>query len=319
MRRRVRTPDLTMRILACTLLLMSPFEPSTQDTSDLAIEILNASRPSRWVRITPELAERWLTHNDHNRNIKPSILAQTKKALLDGKFEANGETIVISPDGELLDGQHRLTAVKETGISITSLVVWGVPRSCFHTIDTGGIRAPADVLSILKERFPQVAASAARCVNGLFSGHGSKIPKSACDAPADVLKRHPGLRDSIVYANRYKPGKPFRSKALCAALHYVLGRLNKELRDEFFEKLTTGLGMTGDDDPVYLLRERLMAGGASHGERLFRDSPNVVACLTFSAWELVEKGKRRKTLSKSHNPLESVRDFMRRRFPEETA
>lgn len=93
-------------------------------------EYLNRVVKTRWEVITPETAEEMLTHNTHNyRAISKQIVARYVDEIQGNSWEANGDTIVFSEDGTLLNGQHRLTAVVNAGKPIVSLVVRGVPDS----------------------------------------------------------------------------------------------------------------------------------------------------------------------------------------------
>jgi hypothetical protein len=58
----------------------------------------------------------------------------------------NGDTIKISKDNELLDGQHRLTSIVVSGEAQVLLIVWGVDKDAMLTIDAGRKRTYADLL-----------------------------------------------------------------------------------------------------------------------------------------------------------------------------
>lgn len=44
----------------------------------------------------------------------------------DGKWKLNGKTICFDRTGRLLNGQHRLSAVVRSGVSLTTVVVRGL-------------------------------------------------------------------------------------------------------------------------------------------------------------------------------------------------
>lgn len=60
----------------------------------------------------------------------------------------NGAAILISNSNELLDGQHRLTAIIESGESQVLLIVRGIDPAAMVTIDAGRKRSYADGLRI---------------------------------------------------------------------------------------------------------------------------------------------------------------------------
>ena len=121
-------------------------------------------------RITPQVAKALLDKNTINRNISKGHLAFLKSEMLSGNWQFNGQGIIIGKSGRLLDGQHRLTAVAETGIAINSLVIRGVDEGSFVTIDTGKKRGGADVLSIAGSKHGTHIASAIRKTIEQFGG-----------------------------------------------------------------------------------------------------------------------------------------------------
>jgi hypothetical protein len=52
------------------------------------------------------------------------------------KWKFNGDTLKISPDRDILDGQHRLWAVIEAKRPVETLLAFGVSKDAFDTIDT---------------------------------------------------------------------------------------------------------------------------------------------------------------------------------------
>jgi hypothetical protein len=87
--------------------------------------------------ITPEWAAQILAHNNtRNRAMSRAHVEKLANEMRRGAWKINGETIKLSPDGQLIDGQHRLAAAVKTGVSIQTLVVEGVSFDVIATIDT---------------------------------------------------------------------------------------------------------------------------------------------------------------------------------------
>lgn len=120
--------------------------------------------------ITPAVAKALLDNNTNNRNITQGHLAMLKSEILSGNWQYNGQPIIIGETGRLLDGQHRMTAVVETGIPIETNVMRGIEESAFVTIDTGKVRGGSDVLSIAGSKHGTHIASAIRKIIEQFGG-----------------------------------------------------------------------------------------------------------------------------------------------------
>jgi len=115
------------------------------------------------VIITVGKANELLENNDHNRKITPSRVSEYAREMTNGLWLYNGEGIIVSESGRLLDGQHRLLAIVESGIEIETELIEGVPDSdggvdTFLTINTKN-RTNVDALTIagFKDRPQHIA------------------------------------------------------------------------------------------------------------------------------------------------------------------
>ena len=87
------------------------------------------------VLVTPSLAERYLKRNSVNRNISQSVVDRYARDMRNGRWEQNGDVIRFDASGSLRDGQHRLTAIVQSGETIKLNVVRGIDAS--GHIDSG--------------------------------------------------------------------------------------------------------------------------------------------------------------------------------------
>lgn len=86
------------------------------------------------------------TYDVDYRKLRPSHLAPIVRDMSQGRWKFNGDTILVDADDNLLDGQHRLTAIVETGTTQVCLVVRGLRTDVYETLDTGLIRTYRDTL-----------------------------------------------------------------------------------------------------------------------------------------------------------------------------
>lgn len=96
--------------------------------------------------ITPELASELLNHNDANRPLRAGRVEFIAQAIKRGEWKVTHQPIAISPSGRVLDGQHRLWAIVESGIACEMLVATDVPENTFDCIDLGTKRSITDIL-----------------------------------------------------------------------------------------------------------------------------------------------------------------------------
>ena len=78
-----------------------------------------------------------------------AVVSQYKRAMKSGFWNQDStQAISIAADGTLLDGQHRLTAIAETGLSFSLWVFMNVPKSVITCLDNGAVRSKVDAIRL---------------------------------------------------------------------------------------------------------------------------------------------------------------------------
>lgn len=268
--------------------------------------------------IDPKTAQEWLdTKNVMNRPVSLRTVEKYAQEMKAGRWKLNGEAIIFGQSGNLLDGQHRLHACVKAGRDFTTLVTLGVEDSTFDTIDDNNPRKLRDVLAILGEVNPNFLSSALYFVyayaNGTFRARDIRGGKTI--ATKKVLERmletQPGIRNSVRYYSslRARPGGIMLPPSLAIGLHYIFSLVNEEKANEFFDQLQSGLELK-DSSPIYLLRQRLIAGAKERSAKLMQESQYVY---TVMAWNAFVAGKKcgRMQLPNPDVPLPEVSDVPR--------
>jgi len=99
--------------------------------------------------ITPSRAEHYLKRNRSNRPVKPGNILKIKNDLEQGNFRLTHQGIAFDWDGNLIDGQHRLMAIAESGVTAHMYVTYNCDPEIFKVIDSGSTRNTNDVLKLL--------------------------------------------------------------------------------------------------------------------------------------------------------------------------
>src|SRR5687768_15704100 len=103
-----------------------------------------------FLRVTPEVAKELLALNTKGqRTISSAAVERYAADMVTQDWIINGDTIRISKDNELLDGQHRLTSIIASGEAQILLIVWGIDKDAMLTIDSGRRRTYADHLKMV--------------------------------------------------------------------------------------------------------------------------------------------------------------------------
>jgi hypothetical protein len=240
------------------------------------------------IHITQDIAEFWLKHKNINRTVHLSVLNKLKRSLEQGIWEINGETIIFDDEGRLIEGQHRLQAVVDTGIPIWSLVVHGIDKDRFKTMGQGSKRTAGDILSIRGEKNARNLAAALRWVwryenNQMLNPH----PAITEYELADTIEKHEAITRSLTYGAQMKHG--LIAPGLITALHYLCAKKNQALANDFFWSFATGLGLE-IGNPVYVLRDVLAK--RAKARQIMRDERK--APLVINAWNVLRKNPEEK-------------------------
>lgn len=215
------------------------------------------------VVIDPATAAKWLLSNTRNRPLSEPYVTKLAAEMAEGRWRTNGETIVFDADGVLLDGQHRLEAVRRSGVAVESLVARGVSGDVFATLGRGRIRTIADALSLAGYKNTILLGSVLGWIARYHAGQTASKAWShpSPDASVQLAAEHPETGESLSLFTRYGGRKRYAG-ALAVVAHYLFSKVDREAAEKFAEDLLTGVGLAGDD-PVYLLRERLTGKDSS--------------------------------------------------------
>lgn len=98
--------------------------------------------------VTPSIAKHWLTYcNLRNRKLKKATSYLYAKQMTAG-FWTKGSRIMFYQDGVLCDGQNRLAALVESGVSCSFDILVGASQEEGANVDIGAKRSAHDALQI---------------------------------------------------------------------------------------------------------------------------------------------------------------------------
>lgn len=260
----------------------------------------------RLVSLTPELAEKWLAQNTHNRNLRERAVMAYARDMEAGNWAENGESIKFADGdvtliggrdplhgGALLDGQHRLQAIALSGVTVKMLVVTGLKNAAQETMDDGRKRTLADALHLRGEANATILGSILRRVvmweQGSYRNSGTYTPTNTeC---LTFLAAHPETRASTEVAAALR--KPTQLPASVLGLsHWLFTRIDIEDANWFFNKLGTG-AIDEELHPILALR-RLARNASDNTGRVPEDK--LLACV-IKAWNSYRAGEKIRLLA----------------------
>jgi hypothetical protein len=236
-----------------------------------AFSHIPALPPVEWVYITPAKAEELLGKNHGNRNKKPQHIARLVRDMQNGNFLLSGDTIKKDWNGRLIDGQHRLSAIIESGIPAWVLVVQELDPKVQGVLDANAKRSAYDALGFngISEARIIIAAMAKISLTrdagkmrtaldtGSFSATNSEI--------VDWFVSNPDAEWAAKFS--VKIARLIGSTpSVTAYSALIFGRIDMDACIEFFES-TAEMRTTGDGDPRLTLLRTLERDRRNRGRQ----------------------------------------------------
>lgn len=253
------------------------------------------------VLLTPDLAQEWIRYNVGNRKVKPRYVERLAGAMRRGEYIA-GAAMPVAFSGtpedpqRLLNGQHHLHAVLESGESVSVIVVWGLPEVASTVMDQGQNRSLGDTLQMDGEPYSSYLATALRAVfNHRATGVIGRSPQvqPTTTQLLGLLESEPRIRESTVLCARLlQEGRVFGTRMIMPFHYHLLKAGMVEQADEFLRRLLLGIDVEFGD-PIYKVRRWYMeARGRSDGVGTYQ-----AAALIIKAWNAWVTGAEVRQLS----------------------
>lgn len=151
--------------------------------------------------ITPEMAQQYLKKNlSNNRNLRQNVVLKYARMMRKGEWKLTHEGIAIDTNNKLIDGQHRLAAIVESGCTIEMLVATEVPATTCTVINTGASRDLRDQLTLM---YPDKRYSNNHIISFVrhifqYKYHYSKDYKVTANEVSQFLESYPNICRYIV-------------------------------------------------------------------------------------------------------------------------
>lgn len=251
------------------------------------------NKPLAIVTVTPEMATELLEHNTLNRPLNQMHVNRIARQIIDGKWRFNGDTVKVAKSGDVLDGQHRLWAIIEAKKPVETVIVRGIEREAFATIDT--IRKPrsgGDTLALCgATRYRNIVAEALKWLlrwqNGKLEDY--RAPQNRIEN-SDVEAAYANNPQMVRACERAVKLRGLGNPSVIGFIYYILSNRNEALAERMMVTLEdpSGVGIT---DPFFRLRSYFTS---DHHKR---KEPLVTIALAIKAANAASAGQRMQTLS----------------------
>jgi hypothetical protein len=204
-----------------------------------------------------------------------------------GYWRENGEAVIFDTHGILIDGQHRLQAVLNSGHEYRVPVITGIAPLVRPTVDTGKKRSSAQNLQMagLKN------AAALSATLTLWKGYMARDLRAMED-----LEQYPELKVAVQRGLALRPvgqGRALISPSESALIWQAITQsgTTQTRAEEFLGSVLSGYNLS-EGNPIIALRRRLLD---QMGPGLKMDKKERLA-LILKTWQLWSTGQTRKVI-----------------------
>lgn len=249
--------------------------------------------------VTPKMAEEWLKKNKSNRPIRKNWVTFLAQQMASGSWMSDtGETIKFDKGGNLIDGQHRLSAVVQAKKSVELEVKENMDKRVMEVIDTGKSRSSTDLLAMAGFISAAKLAAAAKFIllfklgkysdatTGTVAG-ARTVNVSNQDILKFVKQNQDELHKIINKAQLYYLKFRYLPQSQLSGLYYTFMHIDKKRAEDFFDKLSIGANLNSDN-PIFLLRERLLRDSTQKRKMSMREKVALVVV----SWNYYRQNKK---------------------------
>lgn len=253
------------------------------------------------VDITPEMATHMIRFSV-NRTLIPSKVRQYKQDMLDGNWYLTSDALAFLATGENYNGQHRLHAIADSGVTVRMYVMVGADPNTVYFTDVGNKKTPAHFLQMKDFALPAKFAAVSKVIHYLnkqepMSAVGSRnLNSMQIIRDAEYLKEQ-GFEQ---WLSRYYKMWLEGAKNLCPyrimlGIGWYLYQKDKALTTNFLRKLLLGTDAE-QTDPEWQARNRLLAIESTRSVGCYK-----MMAIIARAWIIKKEGNDGKVIRLTEN------------------
>lgn len=223
------------------------------------MELVSEKMQCAIVTATQPLVDALLALNTHNRAVQKRMVLYYRSIIKRGNWVPTNQGIGVSSAGALIDGQHRLLAIRAEGYPPVSFVlVVGLSDAALAAVDTGASRSAKDILQLMfNTQLSSKVAATLRTI--LCAGNNWDTRKYDPMEYADALELYGRQLDAIL---KIAGARELATPILAALTLAHLG--NESAVEQFTASVVSGV-MLEKDDPALLLRNWIAANKGALG------------------------------------------------------
>lgn len=260
----------------------------------LSVKQLAPQPTAELVHVTPEMAVAWLNKNTKNRTLRERKVSTYAAQMYSGDWMVTGDGPKFDVNGRLINGQHTLKAVVDSGQTVPMFVFHNMHPDSQLVMDTGAKRTVADALKFagIKGANLNILAAAVRIgilwEEGWYRRSGQASNAAREVTSLETLEWLESNKDAIAAAHTadlLRKAIPMPPSVIGFAV-MKLSRIDSEQTAKFFS-LLANFQTQGRGDPIFTMIRRYQ-GAKDSREKLATAQHLFITFRTWNAWRAGE-------------------------------
>lgn len=219
---------------------------------------------SVWELISPDVATKYLETMVTNRPLAQSQIDKFARDMTNGEWKRTHQGIGFDWDGHLFDGQHRLWAVIESGVSVWMLVTRGLDPDSNAGVDNGKNRTVTDTLFYRGKKAGKLESGIARLLIL------ADIAQPTRSEVVETYERHEEAITTVVGFFPSRTARLVQAATLTPLTRAWYHPPYREKLEKFATVFTSGRA-SDSEEPIILLREFLLFMKATGGGNISKE------------------------------------------------
>jgi hypothetical protein len=231
-----------------------------------------------------EAADLLDNHNPRNRSLTAKTLDKYVRAIEAGDWPFVGDPIRLDKAGNLIDGQHRLAAVRETGATLEFLIIRNLETETQKYMDAGRGRSAADQLKIEGMASAPMAAAIATCA--MRWQRSDILAQNVKFSPFEVVdwtEAHLDAVEAAVTTAQRVRGAIGATTSIIGGAFIEAIHAAPQTAPAFFEHLITGADLD-PGSPILALRDSISRG--KRERTLYRTTELYYVAKAWNYWRV---------------------------------
>lgn len=217
-----------------------------------------------------------------NRTVTPDTVTKYARDMRNNDWLWTGEPIQIDHDGYIRNGQHRLLAIIESGVTLDLIVISDVDPKAQLVMDVGRPRGTGAQMQLLGVKSAHHITAMANLLLRWRAGRMMNTFQASVIEVDRLIKTEDTLVAALSMTHRVRNVIRKAPQSVLGAAFVEAGHVDVDARDVFFDLLATGADL-GARNPILVLRNRIQ-GQVSRQVRFQRAGQLWQVIYAWNAW-----------------------------------